>query len=43
MSKIRIEVIVIGKEKKIFGVASVSVSKKGDVYLAYKCKDILQC
>ena len=40
MSKIRIEVIVIGKEKKLFGVAAVSVSKKGDIYLAYKCKDI---
>src|SRR3989344_4754196 len=36
----RIEVIVIGKDKKLFGVASVSVNKKGDVYLAYKCKDI---
>jgi len=36
----RIEVIVIGKDKKLFSVAAVSVSKKGDVYLAYKCKDI---
>lgn len=38
MSKTRIEIVAIGKEK-IFSVGAVEVSEKGDVYVIHKIKD----